>query len=57
MTSFWNKIKDREAVHAYVLGTKAYQDGLSMLSQYERGSKADADWLDGWLDAMFLRKI
>lgn len=57
MTSFSSKIKEKRNEHAYYLGTCAYAEGLSMQNDYEQGSKLDEDWLNGYLDAMYLRNV
>lgn len=57
MTSFSKKIEEKKESHAYLLGAKAAQEGLSMQGPFERGSPADRDWVDGYLDALFLKRI
>lgn len=58
MTSFKEKIEVKTFEYAYLLGAKAFQEGLAMKSSpYQRGSKPDSDWIDGYLDAMFLRRV
>lgn len=58
MVSFKKEIEKKQESHAYYQGAKACMDGLAMnTSPYERGSKPDADWVDGFLDAMFLRRL
>lgn len=57
VTSFSAKIEDRAKSFAYVLGSEAYQNGLSMKGPFVRGSEADKDWIDGYLDAMYLEKL
>jgi len=57
VTSFQAKIEKKEESYAYLLGVEAFQSGKSMQGPYERNSKADQDWVDGYLDAMFLRKL
>ena len=57
MTSFKEKIQKKEESHAYLLGVEAFSNGLSMQSPYIRGEPADIDWVDGYLDAMFVRKL
>lgn len=57
MTSFQAKIEKKEETYAYVLGAQAFQKGLSMQGPYERGSGADQEWVDGYLDAMFLGRL
>lgn len=57
MTSFQAKLEKNKENHAYMLGVEAAQDGKSMLGPFERGSPADREWVDGYLDAVFLRKI
>lgn len=55
MTSFKAKLEKNKENHAYILGVEAFQNGLSMDGPYERNSKADEDWIDGYLDAMFIK--
>jgi hypothetical protein len=58
MASFKDKIKRASHPFAYALGVEAFYKGLAMdASPYDRGSKPDEDWVDGYLDAMFLRKL
>ena len=58
MTSFSKKIEKKKESHAYILGAKACMEGLAMnASPYDRGSKPDSDWVDGYLDAMFLKRL
>ena len=57
MTSFSAKLEKNKENHAYVLGAEAAGDGKSMLGPFERGSSADRDWVDGYLDFVFLRNL
>lgn len=57
MASFKAKIEEKEESYAYLLGAEAFQKGLSMQGPYDRGSKADQEWVDGYLDAMFIRRL
>lgn len=57
VTSFGAKIEEKAQSFAYVLGAKAWQEGLSMNGPFARGSEADRDWIDGYLDAMYLEKL
>ena len=57
MTSFSSKIKEKEFEYAYYSGALAFMEGKSMTSPYERGSAQDEDWVDGYLDAMYMRKL
>jgi hypothetical protein len=58
MVSFKKEIEKKQQSHAYYQGAKACMDGLAMnTSPYDRGSGADSDWIDGYLDAMFLRSM
>ena len=57
MTSFSAKLEKNKENHAYVLGSEAARDGKSMLGPFERGSPADRDWVDGYLDFAFLRNL
>lgn len=48
-------IKMRMSASAYCLGIKAFKDGLSMKeSPFERGSPDDAEWVDGYLDNLWV---
>lgn len=57
MTSFQAKLEKNKENHAYMLGVEACQSGKSMIGPFERGSLADREWLDGYLDAAFLRNL
>lgn len=58
MVSFRKEIEKRQETHAYYQGAKACMDNLPMsTSPYDRGSIPDSDWIDGYLDAMFLRSM
>lgn len=57
MTSFSAKLEKNKENHAYVLGSEAAKDGKSMLGPFDRGSSADRDWVDGFLDFVFLRDL
>lgn len=58
MISFKKEIEKRQEVHAYYQGVKACLDGKAMnTSPYDRGSRPDEDWVDGFLDAMFIKRI
>ena len=57
MVSFEAKLKEKQDSHAYVLGVQAYRAGSSMLGPYERGSPLDEEWVDGYLDAMFIYEL
>jgi len=55
VTSFSSKIKEKMDQHAYCLGINACNAGYPMgVSPYEGGSKLDKDWVDGYLDALFI---
>lgn len=57
MTSFQAKLEKNKENHAYILGVEAAQSGKSMQGPFERGSLADREWVDGYLDAVFLRNL
>jgi len=57
MTSFQAKIEKNKENHAYMMGVEAASMGLSMEGPFERGSSPDSDWVDGYLDALFVRKL
>jgi hypothetical protein len=58
MASFKEKLEKNKESHAYYQGAIACMEGLAMnTSPYERGSPPDSDWVDGYLDAAFLRKL
>ncbi len=57
MTSFQAKIEENKESHAYVLGGDAAYKNLSMQGPFTPGSDADAEWLSGYLDAMYLKRI
>jgi hypothetical protein len=57
LTSFQEKLEKNKENHAYVLGAEAASKGLSMEGPFPRGSDADVEWVDGYLDAIFLRKL
>jgi ribosome modulation factor len=58
MASFKEKLEEKQESYAYYQGATACMEGRAMnTSPYERGSPPDSDWVDGYLDAMFLRKL
>lgn len=57
MASFQARIEKNKENHAYMLGVEAARDGKSMQGPFERGSLADTEWVDGYLDYYFLRRI
>jgi hypothetical protein len=57
VTSFQAKLEKNKENHAYVLGAEAAYSGKSMLGPFKRGSKADQDWICGYLDSIFLRNL
>ena len=57
VTSFSAKLEKNKENHAYVLGAEAAKSNQPLLGPFIRGSSADADWLDGYLDYCFLRNI
>ena len=57
VTSFKAKLEKNKESHAYMLGVEAAKSGRSMVGPFERGSPADRDWVDGYLDYVFLRNV
>ena len=57
MASFQAKLKKNKENHAYLLGAEAAQKGESMIGPFESGSPPDSDWIDGYLDEVFLRRL
>jgi hypothetical protein len=58
MASFKTILDKKIESHAYCQGAEACTQGKPLRdSPYERGSKADAEWVDGYLDVMFLKRI
>lgn len=56
MTSFNQKIVELQKSHAYVLGVEASRENKTMVGPFERGSPEDVEWVDGFLDQVFLRE-
>lgn len=57
MVNFKEKALKKREVGAYKEGTEAYRNGERnklLRSPYEKDSKADWDWLDGFYDAWYL---
>lgn len=58
MTSFALKIKDKMESQAYCMGVNAFQAGYHVVeSPFDKDSKADKEWLDGFHDAWYMRII
>jgi hypothetical protein len=57
VTSFQAKLEKNKESHAYMLGAEAASSGKSMMGPFKRGSEADQEWVSGYLDALFLRKL
>lgn len=57
MTSFKEKLEKNKETHAYLLGIETAWEGKSMLGPFERGSPPDREWVDGYLDYLFLRRL
>lgn len=57
VTSFSEKIEKIQEDSAYVLGGKAYLAGKSMSNHFVAGSDADIEWVDGYLDAMYIHNM
>lgn len=57
LTSFQSKIEANKENRAYMLGSEAGYKELSMISPFTPGSDADVEWVDGYLDAVFLKRI
>jgi ribosome modulation factor len=55
MPSFKEKIESNREKHAYVLGAKAAMDGYSIdMRPFRHDAFVDQEWLDGYLDVVFL---
>lgn len=61
MVKFCDILKRKSESEAYMNGVDDFYDRLSnktlimrLVSPYIEGSKADEDWLDGYMDAYFL---
>ena len=57
MTSFKEKLEKNKENYAYILGVEAARDGKTMVGPFDRGSPADREWVDGYLDYCFLRNV
>lgn len=57
MTSFNQKIVEQQKSHAYVLGVEAARNNKPLLGPFDRGSSADIEWVEGFLDAVFLKEL
>ena len=57
MTSFSAKLEKNKENHAYVLGAEAAKNNEALLGPFTRGSPADMDWVDGFLDYCFLKDL
>lgn len=58
MANFKQKLKEKEECHAYVLGAKAAMDGYSMdVRPFQYDALVDQEWIDGYLDVVFLRNL
>lgn len=56
MVSFEKEIKKKKESHAYCKGAEDFRNGITK-SPFEADSNADEEWFNGFLDAMFLRKL
>lgn len=57
LTSFKEKLEKNKENHAYLQGVEAAYRRDKMSSPFERGSEADEEWLNGFLDATFMRNL
>jgi ribosome modulation factor len=58
MVSFKEKLEQKQELHAYVLGAKAAMDGYSTeVNPFHYDVFVAQEWLDGYLDAVFLRSV
>jgi hypothetical protein len=57
MTSFSAKIEKNKESHAYILGVQACRQNEPMFNPFEAGSSASLEWIDGYLDAKFLKEL
>ncbi len=57
MTSFKAKLEKNKENYAYITGVQAAYSNEKMASPYPKGSEAESQWLDGYLDAVFLRDM
>ena len=58
MPSFEQKLKEKRENHAYVLGAKAAMEGYSIdMRPFQYDAFVDQEWLDGYLDVVFLRNL
>lgn len=57
MTSFQAKIEKNKENRAYMAGVAAAYSNEKMASPFPKGSEAESEWIDGYLDAVFLRNL
>ena len=57
VTSFQAKIEKNKENHAYISGVQAAYSNKRMVSPFPYGSEPESEWIDGYLDAVFLRKL
>ena len=58
MVSFKQKLIQNQEKHAYVLGAKASMEGYSIdMRPFQYDAFVDQEWLDGYLDVVFLRNL
>ncbi len=57
MVNFETKIKSMRDQHAYTQGVDAFCNNEPQQSPYTEDFKLDLDWLDGYLDAKYLRNM
>ena len=57
MASFKDRLEKNKQNHAYMMGVDAAYRNEQMISPFDKGSKAESEWLDGFLDAVFLRNL
>ena len=57
VVNFATKIKSMRDQHAYTQGVDAFSNNEPQQSPYTDDFKLDLDWLDGYLDAKYLRNM
>lgn len=57
VVNFETKIKSMRDQHAYTQGVDAFSSNEPQQSPYTEDFKLDLDWLDGYLDAKYLRNM
>lgn len=57
MISFQSKIDQNKQNHAYMMGVQAAYSNQKMTGPFPEGSDADEQWLEGYLDCVFMRNL